>query len=83
MCVWFHGHSLQDDVETLGAPHEAVVLDDIRMVQVLEQVNLHLHVLEVCGAQVLQADLLDSDRLAGSTVNGLEHLSKAPTWTCQ
>lgn len=38
------------------------------MVQVLEQVNLHLHVLEVCRAQVLQADLLDGDRLPRAPV---------------
>ena len=76
VCVWFHGHSLQDDVETLGAPHEAVVLDDIRMIQVLEQVNLHLHVLEVCGAQVLEADLLDGDCLARAPVECPVHAAE-------
>jgi hypothetical protein len=63
-------YSLENNVETLGTPHEAVVLDNVGMVQVLEQVNLHLHVLEVCGAQVLEADLLDGDRLAGAPVEG-------------
>ena len=38
------------------------------MVQVLEQVDLHLHVLEVGGAQVLEADLLDGHRLARAPV---------------
>jgi hypothetical protein len=29
-------------------------------------------------AAVFEVDVLDGDCLAGSTVNGLEHLSKAP-----
>lgn len=64
------GDVLEDNVQALGAPDKAIVLDNVGVVQVLEQVNLHLHVLQVCGAQVLEADLLDGDGLAGAPVEG-------------
>jgi hypothetical protein len=48
------------------------------MVQVLEQVNLHLHVLQIGGAQVLQADLLDGHRLSRAPVQGPIHAAKSP-----
>ena len=47
-----------------------MVLDDIRVIQVFEQVDFHLHVLEISGAQVLQAHLLDSNGLTGAPVEG-------------
>jgi len=46
------------------------------VIQVLEQVNLHLHVLEVRCAQVLQADLLDGDRLSRAPVQRPVHAAK-------
>lgn len=69
-------HLLQDYVQTLGALDEAVVLDDVGMVEVLEQVDLQHDGLEVGRAQVLQPDLLDGYRLAGAPVQGAVHAAK-------
>jgi hypothetical protein len=70
------GDVLEDDVQALGAADEAVVLDNVGVVEVLEQVDLHLHILQVGGAQVLQADLLDGDRLAGAPVQRTVHAAE-------
>jgi hypothetical protein len=67
---------LEDDVQALRTSDEAVVLDNVGVVQVLEQVDLHLHVLQVGGAQVLQTDLLDGDRLAGAPVQRAVHAAE-------
>ena len=67
---------LQDDVQAVGAAHKALVFDNIGVVQVLEQVDFHLHVLQVGGAQVLEAHLLDGNRLAGAPVEGAVNAAK-------
>lgn len=53
-----------------------MVLDNVGVVKVLEQVNFHLHVLEICGAQVFEADLLDGDRLASAPIEGAVDTAK-------
>jgi len=60
--------ALEDDVQALGAADKAVVLDNVGVVEVLEQVDFHLHVAQVGGAQVLEAHLLDGDRLPRAPV---------------
>lgn len=60
--------SLEDNVQTLRTPDKAIVLYNVRMIQVLEQINLHFHVLQIGHAQVLQAHLLDRHRLARAPV---------------
>lgn len=53
-----------------------MVLDNVGMVQVLEQIDFHLHVLQVSGAQVLEANLLDSDSLASAPIECPVHTAK-------
>lgn len=67
---------LQDDVQAVRAAYKALVLDNVGVVQVLQQVDLHLHVLQVGSAQVLQAHLLDGNRLAGAPIEGAVHTTK-------
>ena len=61
---------LEDNVQALQAPYESVVLDNIGMVEVFEQINLHFHILQVCDAQILEADLLDGHGLARAPIQG-------------
>ena len=61
---------LQNDVQTVRAAHKTLVFDNVGVVQVLQQVDLHFHVLQIGGAQVLKAHLLDGDRLAGAPIEG-------------
>lgn len=67
---------LQDDVQTVRAAHKALVLDNVGVIQVLQQVDLHFHVLQVCSTQVLKAHLLDSNRLTGAPVESTVDAAK-------
>jgi hypothetical protein len=69
---------LENNIQALRAPDEAIVLDNVGMVEVLEQVNLHFHVLQVGHTQVLQPDLLDGDRLARAPIQRAVHATKGP-----
>lgn len=59
---------LQDDVQTVGRLDEAVVFDNVGMIQILQQINLLHNDIEFALGEVGEEDLLDGDCFARGPV---------------
>ena len=68
---------LEDEVEVALGPDRLEVPHDLRVLQVVQQVDLRLHRLQVAGRHVARRDLLDRAKVARLAVERAEDLAGA------